>query len=83
MRTVIIQGAIDLLVVNRECGKVVSADIIDYKYSALSDGYLKNKYAPQLALYKKAVAKIYGLQPEKVSTTIVNIRGCSAVKIEL
>ncbi len=81
--TIIIQGAIDLLVIRRENGKAVAADIIDYKYSSRPDGYLKNKYAPQLALYKKAVAKIYRLNPKDITATIVNIRGCSAVSLDI
>ncbi|MDE6075328.1 MAG: PD-(D/E)XK nuclease family protein, partial [Clostridia bacterium] len=71
---VIVQGAIDLLAVNRKGGRAVSADIIDYKYSAHSEGYLKKKYAPQLALYRSVVCAIYGLKESDVSTTVINIR---------
>ncbi|MDE6558064.1 MAG: UvrD-helicase domain-containing protein [Clostridia bacterium] len=78
---VIVQGAIDLLVVHREDGKITSADIIDYKYSAHSDEYLKVKYAPQLALYKSVVSKIYGVSKERVTTTVINIRACRQIEM--
>ncbi|MDE7301502.1 MAG: UvrD-helicase domain-containing protein, partial [Clostridia bacterium] len=71
---VIMQGAIDLLAVRREGGKVISAEIIDYKYSAGTEEYVKAHYAPQLALYQSVVAKIYGLPTDKVKKTIINIR---------
>jgi len=79
---VIVQGAIDLLCVKREGGRAVAADIIDYKYSAHSKEYLKAKYAPQLGLYKSVVCKIYGLDEEAVSLTIVNICRCFEVKLD-
>ncbi|MDE7379898.1 MAG: PD-(D/E)XK nuclease family protein, partial [Clostridia bacterium] len=78
---VIIQGAIDLLVVERKDGKAVGAHIIDYKYTAHSDDYVKEKYAPQLALYKCAVSKIYGIEEDKVKTTILNIRACRQIEM--
>lgn len=71
---VIVQGAIDLLLLSYDNGRVVGADIIDYKYSGRTDGQIKSKYAPQLALYKSVVCKIYGLGPSAVTTTILNIK---------
>lgn len=76
---VIVQGAIDLLQVNRVDGKAVSARIVDYKYSAHSDAYVQKKYAPQLALYKSVVAKIYSLPESAVDTVIINIRACRMI----
>lgn len=65
---VLIQGALDLLVLNRD-----GYHIIDYKYSKKSDEQLAASYAKQLALYKKAVAVITGAKPENIKTTLVNI----------
>ena len=65
---VLFQGAIDLLAVGEE-----KTYIVDYKYSSGSEKYLKEHYAPQLALYKKAVAKIQGVDESAVRCTIVNI----------
>ncbi|MGN0804726.1 MAG: UvrD-helicase domain-containing protein [Candidatus Coproplasma sp.] len=80
---VIVQGAIDLLCVKRNNGKAISADIIDYKFSIHSDEYLRQKYAPQLGLYKSVVCKIYGLEKSSVTTTIVNIKSCRQIEIEV
>lgn len=66
----IVQGAIDLLSVSDD-GKY---RIIDYKFSSRSAEDLKTHYAPQLALYKKAVQKIMGARAEDVRCTIVNLR---------
>jgi len=81
--SVVIQGAIDFLAVRKKDGRAVGADVIDYKYSALSDETLRNKYRAQLALYKTAVMRIYGLPEGSVSTTIINIRACSAIAVEV
>jgi len=51
---VFVQGVVDLLIEEHD-GLV----IVDYKFSSLPIGVLKNKYAEQLALYKKAVEKAY------------------------
>ncbi len=80
---VIVQGAIDLLCVQYKDGKAVCADIIDYKYSVYGEEYLLEKYAPQLALYKKVVCKVYGLEREKVTTAIVNIRTLKQLVIKV
>lgn len=71
---VIVQGAIDLLSLRREGGKVVGANIIDYKYSVLSDDKIKAKYTPQLALYRSVVCKIFGLEESKVTADVINIK---------
>lgn len=80
---VIVQGAIDLLCVQYKDGRAVNADIIDYKYSGHGEEYLLEKYAPQLALYKKVVCEVYGLKRQEVTTTIVNIRTLTQVGIEV
>ncbi|MDE6373083.1 MAG: UvrD-helicase domain-containing protein [Clostridia bacterium] len=76
---VIVQGAIDLLIIERRDGAAVGAHIVDYKYTAHSDGYIKQKYAPQLALYRSVVSKIYGLNEELIKTTVINIRACRQI----
>ena len=62
------QGAIDLLAVGED-----EVRIIDYKYSVRDPKSIKEHYRLQLRLYKKAVAKILNVPPEKVRCTIVNI----------
>ncbi|MDE6356281.1 MAG: UvrD-helicase domain-containing protein [Clostridia bacterium] len=65
---VLVQGVIDLLA-RGDFG----VKIIDYKYSKKGDAALKETYLKQLKLYKKAVQRILGIAPEKISCTIVNI----------
>ena len=64
----LIQGAIDLLVVGDGW-----AEIIDYKYSQKGEDALRKTYAVQLRLYRMAVAKILHIPVEKVRCTLVNI----------
>ena len=62
------QGALDLLAVGE------NVQIIDYKYSKLGAAALKEKYQPQLDLYKLAVAKIMKISESAITCSIVNIR---------
>lgn len=79
---VIVQGAIDLLAVEYSDGRAVSARVVDYKYSGHSDEQIRQKYAPQLALYKSVVSRIYRLDESKITTTILNIRACRQIDLE-
>lgn len=65
---ILFQGAIDLLAVGDGFARV-----IDYKYSRLSMGKLKEKYRLQLDLYRQAVSKILHIPPKNVRCTVVNI----------
>ena len=65
---VIFQGAIDLLVCRSD-----GYEVIDYKYSVLSDAELARKYAVQIRLYRKAVARVTGVEESAVRARIVNI----------
>lgn len=67
--TVIFQGAIDLLATGKD-----EAWIVDYKYSKGGKEYIKEYYALQLELYKKAVAAILHIAEENIRCTVVNIR---------
>ena len=64
----IFQGAIDLLAVGER------VRIIDYKYSNSGEAALKERYKPQLDLYKLAVAKIMKIDVKTIRCSIVNIR---------
>ena len=81
--SVIVQGAIDLLCVERVEGRAVSAHVIDYKYTSLTQDSVIKKYTPQLALYKNVVAKIYGLEESAVKCTIINIRACKQIDLDI
>ncbi|MDE7158809.1 MAG: UvrD-helicase domain-containing protein [Clostridiales bacterium] len=62
------QGAIDLLYEDGD-GFV----IVDYKFSSLPDERIKEKYAVQIALYKKAVARVMQVDENTIRARIVNI----------
>ncbi len=65
---VIFQGAIDLLA--EEDGGYL---IVDYKFSSRSPAGIRAHYAPQIALYRRAVAKIGHIPLERVRAVILNI----------
>ena len=65
---VIFQGAIDLLAED-EGGYL----IVDYKFSSRDRAGIQAHYAPQIKLYKMAVAKIMHVPEEGVRAVILNI----------
>lgn len=72
---VLVQGIIDLLAVKGD-----KAIIVDYKYSKKSISHLKETYAYQLALYKKAVEKTLKLKVEK--TILFNLNTVESIPCE-
>jgi len=65
---IVLQGAIDLLTVDGN-----GYTVLDYKYSVRTDEELKRTYAPQIELYRKAVAKAMNVAPERVRARLLNI----------
>ena len=65
---IVFQGAVDLLVETEEGWLLV-----DYKLSSHSDEQLRRDYAPQIALYKKAVAAAMRVSEQTVRARILNI----------
>lgn len=65
---VVFQGALDLLVWDEK-----GYHIIDYKYSSHGDDRIRADYAPQIRLYRKAVAKIFRVAESAVRATVINI----------
>ena len=63
---VLLQGVIDLLIVDGE-----EAEIVDYKYSSLSAESLRARYKKQLELYAYAVEKVLKKRVRK--KTLINI----------
>lgn len=72
---VLVQGIIDLLAVKGD-----KAIIVDYKYSKKIISHLKETYAYQLALYKKAVEKTLKLKVEK--TILFNLNTVESIPCE-
>ncbi len=73
----ILSGIIDRLVLLRRGGKVVAADIIDFKTDRLpakdsSDlRRVIDNYRPQLLSYRGAIAKIYSLSPSEITARLL------------
>lgn len=74
-----ISGIFDRVVLDRDpAGRFVSARIIDFKTDTAADAAaLAEKaagYAPQLALYRSAVARLTGLPPAQVTSALLFVR---------
>ncbi len=65
---VLFQGAIDLLAEDED-----GFTVIDYKYSSHDDETIRKTYAPQIRLYKKAVARAMRTDEKSIRARIVNI----------
>lgn len=59
---VLVSGVIDRIIVRRENGAAAEIEIVDYKPSAAN----AEKYAGQLAAYKRAAARLFGVGEESV-----------------
>jgi ATP-dependent exoDNAse (exonuclease V) beta subunit len=70
-------GSIDRLVLWQEAGKIVAADILDYKTDALPPGDAAalaakvEHYRPQLAAYVLAVEQRYQLAPDRITARLL------------
>lgn len=71
---IVFQGAVDLLVED-ENGFL----LIDYKFSALDDETLRKKYAIQIKLYRKAIARAMHVDEKSIRARIVNIALCREI----
>ncbi len=65
---IVLQGAIDLL-----CEDENGFLIIDYKYSSHGAEELKKTYARQIAIYRKAVARVMRVDEKTIRAKIVNV----------
>ncbi len=73
---IVLQGALDLL-----CEDEAGYLILDYKYSSHAAERLKEDYAPQIDLYRKAVAKIKGVDERTIRARLVNLLGLFEVEM--
>jgi ATP-dependent exoDNAse (exonuclease V) beta subunit len=73
----LVEGIIDRLVLVRREGRVVAAEVVDYKTDRIAPGddeALRESvalYAPQLRAYRRAVAHLYGIEPDAVRLRLV------------
>lgn len=72
----VFQGAIDLMAETEE-GYL----IVDYKLSGRTPESIREHYAPQIKLYKKAVARILGVNEGKIRAVILNIARCLEIQM--
>lgn len=82
-----VSGVFDRLVLERDAaGQFVRGQILDFKTDeAPDDAALQEKaagYAPQLALYRRAVARLTGLAEEQISCSLVFLRALKVVEVE-
>jgi ATP-dependent exoDNAse (exonuclease V) beta subunit len=80
----ILSGKIDRLVrVHRE-GRLVGAEVIDYKTDAIGEGgaeAIVEEYRPQIQAYRQAVARMHGLPVQNVTAKLLLIEAGLAVEI--
>ncbi|HCN76237.1 MAG TPA: DNA helicase UvrD, partial [Verrucomicrobiales bacterium] len=74
-----VSGTFDRVLIDRDsAGRPLSAWIVDYKTDDISDdAKLESKcqgYAPQIALYRQAIARLAGLPEEKVRASLLFTR---------
>ncbi|AMV17707.1 UvrD-helicase domain-containing protein [Planctomyces sp. SH-PL14] len=72
----LIAGTIDRLVLFRRGGRVVAAEILDFKTDVVEAGQaaIRDKveaYRGQMALYRRAVGRIYGLGAERIAARLL------------
>ena len=76
----ILQGYIDRLVLMEEEGRVVAAEVLDFKTDFIDEsdpGALEDRveyYRPQIDAYRTAVAGRFGLELEKISGKLLFLR---------
>lgn len=73
----LLAGNIDRLVLVRREDKLLAADIIDFKTDAISPDdstavdTLAERYQPQIAAYRHAVAEMFRLSPERITARLL------------
>lgn len=85
----LMEGTIDRVVLEREGGEVVRAEILDYKTDAVEPGGQAalaervEHYAPQLRAYARAVAEMYSLKLGDVKAALVFVGIGRVVKVDV
>jgi ATP-dependent helicase/nuclease subunit A len=83
----LLEGVIDRLVLVRENGRVVRAEVLDFKTDQLdgADPAALHKrveyYRPQLQAYRDAVVTLYDLEPPAVSAAVLMLEAGRVVEI--
>jgi ATP-dependent helicase/nuclease subunit A len=74
-----VSGSFDRVTLVRDAqGRPATAEVLDYKTDDVADPAVRaariDAYAPQLALYRSALARLTGLPPEAISTRLLFLR---------
>jgi ATP-dependent exoDNAse (exonuclease V) beta subunit len=83
----LVEGIIDRLVLLREGGRVVGAEILDYKTDALRPGDAAaitakaEHYRPQLDAYRAAVAAGYDIPPSRVAARLIFLQATRVMEV--
>jgi len=80
-----VEGFIDRLVLTRTDGRVTSAALIDFKTDAVSGRAeveeRTSHYTPQVEAYRRAVCRMYGLEPAAVEAWLVFVEAGDVVRV--
>ena len=83
----LIYGSIDRIVIARQGGKPIAADVVDFKTDAVEAANSKllaenaAYYEPQIAAYRRATARLLGLDPSRVSARLVFLAAGTVVPL--
>lgn len=83
----LVEGIIDRLVLVREDGELVRAEVLDYKTDAIDPGdeaalrLRAEHHGPQLRAYRRAVAELYGLDLDRVTAALVFLKPGRVVEV--
>ena len=82
--TGVVSGTFDRVVLIRENGKIVRAEILDYKSDRLTapEDFLA-RHAAQLEIYRAALAAMTHLEPCRIACTLLALRLGKAVSVPL
>ena len=84
-----VTGSIDRLVLLRDSGRIVAADVLDFKTDAVTpserDAFDARVafYTPQLAEYRRVVSELLQLEPERIAARLVFLKSGAIVPVEL
>jgi ATP-dependent exoDNAse (exonuclease V) beta subunit len=74
---VVLQGRMDRVVLVEEEGRVVAGHVLDYKTDEIRSGdraglhSIVGEYEGQLVAYRRSLAQLFGLEPERVRASLV------------
>ncbi|MCC6580578.1 MAG: UvrD-helicase domain-containing protein [Phycisphaeraceae bacterium] len=80
----VLRGRFDRVMVHRQDGRAVRAELIDYKTDRVDGGQLEEatrRYRPQMQAYCAALARMLGLREDAVTATLLFVEAGEAVGV--